>query len=189
VTGIWKGDGLIHGPSPQLHPRANQVILSSPVVWILADFMLSVRAKEFNELTLRYLKELFQLHMYSVERNWKMTVCGEVVARRTLWLMSRYYCSIRLGRLQKTNRRSEMGTTKIHVQSVITTLICFSNLVSYYTIREHVFQPIKWVTGAISPGARQPGSELDHWPTSSAEVHEYMELYLYSPIRLHHVVL
>jgi hypothetical protein len=33
------------------------------------------------------------------------------------------------------------------------------------------------------------GSEADHSPPSSAEVKEWVELYLHSPIRLHDVVL
>jgi hypothetical protein len=30
--------------------------------------------------------------------------------------------------------------------------------------------PIQWVRGAISPGVKQPGHEVDHSPATSAEV-------------------
>lgn len=30
--------------------------------------------------------------------------------------------------------------------------------------------PIQWVSGAISPGVRQPGHEADHLPQSTAKV-------------------
>jgi hypothetical protein len=36
-------------------------------------------------------------------------------------------------------------------------------------------------TGGFSVGIKQPGREADHPPPSSAEVKEYMELYLHSP--------
>jgi hypothetical protein len=49
--------------------------------------------------------------------------------------------------------------------------------------------PIQWVTGTLSLGVKQPGREADHSPPSSAEVREWVELYLHSPIRLHGVVL
>jgi hypothetical protein len=48
--------------------------------------------------------------------------------------------------------------------------------------------PIQCVTGALSPGVKQQGSEPDHWPSSSAKV-KNLELYLQSPICLHGVVL
>jgi hypothetical protein len=40
---------------------------------------------------------------------------------------------------------------------------------------------IQWVPGALSPGVKRPGCEADHSPPSSAEVKEWVELYLYSP--------
>jgi hypothetical protein len=43
--------------------------------------------------------------------------------------------------------------------------------------------PIQWV------GVMRPGREADHSPPSGAEIKEYVELYLHSPIRLHGVVL
>jgi hypothetical protein len=43
--------------------------------------------------------------------------------------------------------------------------------------------------GDLSPGVKRPGREADHSPPSSAEVKEWVELYLHSPIRLHGVVL
>jgi len=39
------------------------------------------------------------------------------------------------------------------------------------------------------PLAFHSGREADHSPPSSAEVKEWVELYLYSPIRLHGVML
>jgi hypothetical protein len=41
--------------------------------------------------------------------------------------------------------------------------------------------PIKWVPGALSLGVKRHGREADHSPTSSAEVKEWVELYLHSP--------
>jgi hypothetical protein len=49
--------------------------------------------------------------------------------------------------------------------------------------------PIQWVPGALSLGVKRPGREADHSPPFSAEVKEWVELYLHSPIRLHGVVL
>jgi len=37
-------------------------------------------------------------------------------------------------------------------------------------------------------GVKRPGREADHSPPSSADVKECVDLYLYSPIRLHVVV-
>jgi hypothetical protein len=36
-------------------------------------------------------------------------------------------------------------------------------------------------TGSLSPGIKRPGLGVDHPPSSSAEVKEKVELYLYSP--------
>jgi len=41
---------------------------------------------------------------------------------------------------------------------------------------------IQWVQGALSLGVKRPGREAGHWPSSSAEVKEWVELYLHSPI-------
>jgi hypothetical protein len=49
--------------------------------------------------------------------------------------------------------------------------------------------PIQWVPGALSLGIKRLGRETDHLPLSSAEIKDWVELYLYSPIRLHGVVL
>jgi hypothetical protein len=49
--------------------------------------------------------------------------------------------------------------------------------------------PIQWVPEALSLGVKRPGREADHSPPSSAEVEEYVELYLHSSLRLHGVVL
>jgi hypothetical protein len=40
---------------------------------------------------------------------------------------------------------------------------------------------IQWVPGALSLGVKRPGREANHSPPSSAEVKEWLELYLYSP--------
>jgi hypothetical protein len=49
--------------------------------------------------------------------------------------------------------------------------------------------PIQWVLGALSLEVKRQRHKADHSPASSAEVEECVELYLYSPIRLHGVVL
>jgi hypothetical protein len=41
--------------------------------------------------------------------------------------------------------------------------------------------PIQWVLGALSLGVKQPGREADHSHPSSAEVKEWVELYIHSP--------
>jgi hypothetical protein len=42
--------------------------------------------------------------------------------------------------------------------------------------------PFQWVPGALFPGVvKRPGHEADHSPPSSAEVKEWVELYLHSP--------
>jgi hypothetical protein len=41
--------------------------------------------------------------------------------------------------------------------------------------------PIQWVPRALSLGVKQPGSDANLSPPSSAEVKECMELYLHSP--------
>jgi hypothetical protein len=38
--------------------------------------------------------------------------------------------------------------------------------------------PIQWIPGALSLGVKRPGREADHSPSYSAEVKEYLELYL-----------
>jgi hypothetical protein len=49
--------------------------------------------------------------------------------------------------------------------------------------------PIQQVLGALSLGVKLLGQEADHSPPSGADVKEYVELYLHSPIRLHGIVL
>jgi hypothetical protein len=44
-------------------------------------------------------------------------------------------------------------------------------------------------SGVLSLRVKRPGREADHSPPSSADVKEYVELYIHSPIRLHGVVL
>jgi hypothetical protein len=41
--------------------------------------------------------------------------------------------------------------------------------------------PIQWVPGALSLGVKRPRREADHSPPSSAEVKEWVELYIHSP--------
>jgi hypothetical protein len=41
--------------------------------------------------------------------------------------------------------------------------------------------PIQWVTGALSLRVKRPWREADHSLPSSADVKEWVELYLYSP--------
>jgi hypothetical protein len=41
--------------------------------------------------------------------------------------------------------------------------------------------PIQWVLAALSMGVKRPGREDDHSFPSSAEVKEFVELYLHSP--------
>jgi hypothetical protein len=49
--------------------------------------------------------------------------------------------------------------------------------------------PIQWIPGALSLGVKRPGLEADYSPPPSAEVRQYVEFYLHSPVRLHGVVL
>jgi hypothetical protein len=41
--------------------------------------------------------------------------------------------------------------------------------------------PIQLASGALSLGVKRPGREADHSPPSSAEIKEWVELYLHSP--------
>jgi hypothetical protein len=41
--------------------------------------------------------------------------------------------------------------------------------------------PIQWVQGPLSVGVKRPGREADHSSPSSAEVKEWLELYIHSP--------
>jgi hypothetical protein len=41
--------------------------------------------------------------------------------------------------------------------------------------------PIQWVPGALSLGVKRSGREADHSPPSSAEVKEFVEIYVHSP--------
>jgi hypothetical protein len=41
--------------------------------------------------------------------------------------------------------------------------------------------PIQWVPGALYLGVKRPGREPEYSPPSSAEVKEWVELYLHSP--------
>jgi hypothetical protein len=49
--------------------------------------------------------------------------------------------------------------------------------------------PIQLVAGPLSLGVKRPGLEAGHSPSPSAEVKEWVELYLRSPIHLHGVLL
>jgi hypothetical protein len=48
------------------------------------------------------------------------------------------------------------------------------------TALEPTQPPIQWVPGALSLRVKRPGRESDHSPPSSAEVKEWVELYLHS---------
>jgi hypothetical protein len=48
---------------------------------------------------------------------------------------------------------------------------------------------IQWEPVALSLGAKRPGREAEHSPPSSADVKEGVDLFPYSPMRLHGVVL
>jgi hypothetical protein len=41
--------------------------------------------------------------------------------------------------------------------------------------------PVQWVPGALSLGVKRPWREADNSPPFSADVKEYVELYLHSP--------
>jgi hypothetical protein len=41
--------------------------------------------------------------------------------------------------------------------------------------------PFQWVPGVLFLGIKRPGREADHSPTSTAQVKEWLELYLHSP--------
>jgi hypothetical protein len=41
--------------------------------------------------------------------------------------------------------------------------------------------PIQWVVEPLSAGIKRPGREADHSPQSSAEIEEWVELYLHFP--------
>jgi hypothetical protein len=49
--------------------------------------------------------------------------------------------------------------------------------------------PIPWITRALFPGIKRPRREGDHPPPTTAEVKEYMELYIHFLICLHSIVL
>jgi hypothetical protein len=48
--------------------------------------------------------------------------------------------------------------------------------------------PIQWVLGALTPGIKGPGREVDHLPPASAEVKNGWSYTSTPPIRLHGVV-
>jgi hypothetical protein len=41
--------------------------------------------------------------------------------------------------------------------------------------------PIQWLPGALSPGLKRQGREVDHSPPTSAEVKKNVDLYIHSP--------
>jgi hypothetical protein len=63
----------------------------------------------------------------------------------------------------------------------------------FVTVSRSVLGPtqpaVQWAPVAIFPRVKRLGREADHSPPSSAEVKEYMALYLHHPIRLQGVVL
>jgi len=64
----------------------------------------------------------------------------------------------------------------------------FHFTIAYKPVLWFTQPPIHWVPGVLSLGVKLPWREADHSPPSSAEVKEYVELYLHSPIRLLSVV-
>jgi hypothetical protein len=40
---------------------------------------------------------------------------------------------------------------------------------------------VRWVPGALSPGVKRPGREVDHSPPTSAEIKKNVDLYIHSP--------
>jgi hypothetical protein len=48
-------------------------------------------------------------------------------------------------------------------------------------VLESTQPPIQWVPGALLLGVKWPGCEADHLPSSSAEIKEWVKLYLHSP--------
>jgi hypothetical protein len=65
----------------------------------------------------------------------------------------------------------------------------FLSTITSRTVLGPTQPPIQWVPGVLSLGVKQPKRASDRSLSSSAEVKERMELYLYSPIPLHCVVL
>jgi hypothetical protein len=57
------------------------------------------------------------------------------------------------------------------------------------TVLEPIQLPIQWVAGALSLRVKRPGREVDQSPPSSAEVKEWVELYIDFPICLYGMVL
>jgi hypothetical protein len=51
----------------------------------------------------------------------------------------------------------------------------------YFNILRPTHPPSQWVHGALSRRVKRPGREANHLPPSSAEVKEWVELYLHSP--------
>jgi hypothetical protein len=49
--------------------------------------------------------------------------------------------------------------------------------------------PIQWVPRAVSTGVKRQGRETDHSAPTNAEVKKMWIYYIYSPIRLHGVLL
>jgi hypothetical protein len=58
-----------------------------------------------------------------------------------------------------------------------------------FSLHHRVQNGLQWVPEALFLGGKLLWCEADHSLPSSAEVKEYVELYLHSPISLHGVVL
>jgi hypothetical protein len=52
-----------------------------------------------------------------------------------------------------------------------------------------VAPPDQWAPGDLSLRIKRQEHEADHSPPTSVEGQEYVDLYIYSPIRLHGIVL
>jgi hypothetical protein len=116
------------------------------------------------------------------------------VGRILHWQVDKSWCSgqswnTTLINADEINRRLVISVL-IYASTPYTILITFL-FVKFLTVSRTALgtiQPlIQWVPGAISLAVKRPGRK--HSRPSSAEITEWVELYLHSPIRLHGVVL
>jgi hypothetical protein len=75
----------------------------------------------------------------------------------------------------------ELSTTPCRCIQIVRGLGIFLFTTASRTALGPTQPPIQCVPGALSPGVKRLGREVDHSPPSSAEVKEYVELYLHSP--------
>jgi hypothetical protein len=86
-------------------------------------------------------------------------------------------CYLAECRIQSFTRRSDMWNFSIEMSELET---CF--LISVESTALGPTQPpIQWVPGDLSLGIKRPGREAHYSPPSSAEVKEWVELYLHCP--------